>query len=437
MPEILSNRNSKICDRLERPWCGECAKIGSTDCIDHGGHLSEDTSVLGKRLGHDAFGDFRREFEFGGMWDKNPLKPQTKRPNAASSNPFSDREAFLRLPTPELIVRPASSGLAIPPPTKFAIKPIPSVPIKPTASVPANVPAVAVPSTESAVVDNDPSTPSDLAREQGPVDPDTDENGCKEGGVRFRENLGKFVVEYRPPRFKWKLWMGTYATVEEGRRACDCARFYAGQDKGGFYFKDSPALFGDLGPLNRPFSVVSKDVKDKAFNVELKKRAKQVIKKVLDAQRVKQSVDVTRPTVKKPLPDAIVQGLQVLTARTNGRSDRLSSSSQESLPNSAVVDSGHEENELAESVQHEVASGALDACVPHTNLDHYTNLGPLSETSAFDPEFAPTSVLVSSFMLTSDHHDLPGCLQSSLDFAEDFDDYELSYVKLWNHDELP
>jgi hypothetical protein len=245
-------------------------------------------------------------------------------------------------------------------------------------------------------------------------------------------------VEYRPPRFKWKLWMGTYATVEEGRRACDCARFYAGQEKGGFYFKDSPALFGDLGPLNRPFTLVSKDVKDKAFNVELKKRAKQVIRKVLDAQRGKPSVDVTRPTVKKPLPDAIVQSLQVLGARTNGRSDRLSSSSQESLPNSqesycsrlnsTVVDSGHGEHKIAEFAQQEVASAALEAGDALTNLDHFSSLVPLSDPTLYS-EFSS---------MNSEHHDLPGCIHSSLDFADDFaDDFDLSYVKLWNHDELP
>jgi hypothetical protein len=197
--------------------------------------------------------------------------------------------------------------------------------------------------------------------------------------------------------------------------------------------------------------MVSKDVKDKAFNVELKKRAKQVIRKVLDAQRGRQSVDATRPAVKKPLPEAIVQ---VLSARTNGRSERLSSASsdslpitQESLPSSAVVDSGladsgqadsgHEENELAESAQPEVASGALCAGDPQSDLDHYTNLRSLSDTPSFDPEFSPSSVLVSSFMLNPDHHDLQGCLQSPLDFPEDFDDFELPYVKLWNHDELP
>lgn len=276
-----------------------------------------------------------------------------------------------------------------------------------------------------------------MCREQGPADPDNDENGCKEGGVRFRENLGKYVVEYRPPRFKWKLWMGTYATVEEGRRACDCARFYAGQDKGGFYFKDSPALFGDLGPLNRPFTLVSKDVKDKAFNVELKKRAKQVIRKVLDAQRGKQSVDVTRPTVKKPLPDAIVQSLQGLGARTNGRSDRLSSSSPESLPNSAVADSGHEENELAESAQQEVASAALDTGDRLTNLDPFTNLDSLSDAYTLNPDFSSSSVFIPSFnMINLDHHDLQGCIQGSLDFADDFID-DFDYVKLWNHDGIP
>ena len=82
--------------------------------------------------------------------------------------------------------------------------------------------------------------------------------------------------------------MGTYMTVEEGRRACDCARFYAGQEKGGFYFKDSPSLFEQQGPLSRPFCNVSKEFRDKLFNQELKRRAKQVIKQDNEAKAASQ-----------------------------------------------------------------------------------------------------------------------------------------------------
>jgi hypothetical protein len=108
-------------------------------------------------------------------------------------------------------------------------------------------------------------------------DSDIGDKGKEIGRVRYRENLGKYAAEYRSPHFKWKLWMGTYSTIDEARRAWDCAQFYAGQNKGEFYFKDSPALFAELGPLNRPLTSVSKKFKDRAFNVELKKRAKQVI----------------------------------------------------------------------------------------------------------------------------------------------------------------
>lgn len=57
------------------------------------------------------------------------------------------------------------------------------------------------------------------------------------------------------------------------------------------YFTDSPAWFGKLGPLNRPFTTVSRDVKDKAFNVELKRRAKLAIRNLLDAQGAPQTVE--------------------------------------------------------------------------------------------------------------------------------------------------
>jgi hypothetical protein len=228
--------------------------------------------------------------------------------------------------------------------------------------------------------------------------------------------------------------MGTYATVDEGRRACDCARFYAGQDKGGFYFKDSPALFSELGPLNRPFSLVSKDVKDKAFNVELKKRAKLVIRKVLDAQRAKQSVDVSRPSVTIPLPDAIVQQV-VLGARTANRDtsrdancDNFPSSNQESPLSSGVIDPAHEENEVAEeSAQQEVAS-ATDACDPYASLDPFTNPGSLPEPS-FDylsGVFTPGFNMVPDIPFPSS-----ACTQSSLDFA---DDLVGDVIELWHHD---
>lgn len=101
----------------------------------------------------------------------------------------------------------------------------------------------------------------------------------REGGVRYRVKLRKYVVEYRPSRFKWKLWMGTYSSLQDGRRAYDCAVFYAGQGKGNYYFRNSPELFKNLGPLERPFHMVSKDIRDKPFNVEVKKRAKEVIKR--------------------------------------------------------------------------------------------------------------------------------------------------------------
>lgn len=138
--------------------------------------------------------------------------------------------------------------------------------------------------------------PDEINLEQG-----ENEDYREDGEVRFRENLGKYVAEYRPQHFMWKMWMGTYATVEEARRACDCARFYAGEDKGGFYFKDSPSLFAELGPLNRPFTSVSKDVKDKAFNIEVKKRVKQVIRKVKDAQISSDNVQSTSSQQLKPL----------------------------------------------------------------------------------------------------------------------------------------
>ncbi|XP_024392441.1 uncharacterized protein [Physcomitrium patens] len=280
MPEILPSGNTKIINSLR---CFECARSGSTDCIDHGGNPSEDsfTSVLGKRqVFLCSTTDFQGFCKDGG---KNPFTHSTKRLVAASS----------ALSRTEL--SSTSPKVVIPTPTRPSVSLPPVAPVAPVASVAPETPTV---SSQGASTPSGSDTPSDHGREQvvDRTDQDIDDSSCKEGGVRYRESVGKYVVEYRPTRFKWKLWMGTYSTVDEGRRACDCARFYAGQDKGGFYFKDSPALFGELGPLNRPFTLVSKETKDRAFNAELKNRAKIVIRKVFDAQRGKKVVDVSRPS---------------------------------------------------------------------------------------------------------------------------------------------
>lgn len=283
---------------------------------------------------------------------------------------------------------------------------------------------------------------------------DNDDTGCKEGGVRFRENLGKYVVEYRPPRFKWKLWMGTYATVDEGRRACDCARYYAGQDKGGFYFKDSPALFEELGDLNRPFSLVSKDVKDKAFNVELKRRAKLVIRNVLDAQRAKQPADVTRASVTMPLPSHIVHQVISANARTNPANNYKSDNVPNSSPaSSGVIDPVHEESEVvsepaqqpqlqevAESAQQqqqqEVASATAqtdaDAVAAADAIDPFANLGPLEPSLLFTNDYSwNPGFTIPSFSSVPDIQ-LPFPLQSNLDFDESSSDAH--FVELWQHD---
>ena len=165
-----------------------------------------------------------------------------------------------------------------------------------------------------------------------------DEENCLQGGgVRYRENLKKYVVEYRPSRFKWKLWMGTYPTQRDGQRAYDCAKYYAGQEKGKFYFADSPGLFAQLGPLTRPFSVVSRENKDKAFAHELKKRAKEVIKKENDSKSNKLQKPQSRAQTASPIahPSSMLQdvehmlrGNQTPTA-SHQIFDHLSTSSQE------------------------------------------------------------------------------------------------------------
>lgn len=175
MPELLKSRNNQVCQSLDK-YCEECARTGSTDCIDHGGPLSEDTSVLGKRMGPDAFDDFMQAW--GRDEKAGPFKPLSKRPIPASSKIFSnDRDSFSTL-FPKVVTptRPtSSSGYGVPAPAPKLVSPRmapPSsifgvqsppkfiAPIKPAATVPAT-PAVAVPNTESATESN---TPSDHCR---------------------------------------------------------------------------------------------------------------------------------------------------------------------------------------------------------------------------------------------------------------------------------
>jgi hypothetical protein len=478
MPEIQKTRNNQVCQRLDK-YCEECARIGSTDCIDHGGPLSEDTSVLGKRLGADVFNDYmlgwNREEPKGGSF-----KPQLKRPTIPApvkpvsndrdmskffdnyrdiskifgndrsnyNSPFPTRPApsssYVVPPAPKLVTTPSmpapSSTFGTPSPPKFV------TPIKPAASVPVPAPVVAEEVIEAATPKSHDTT--DLCRDE--KHDDNDDTGCKEGGVRFRENLGKYVVEYRPPRFKWKLWMGTYATVDEGRRACDCARYYAGQDKGGFYFKDSPALFEELGDLNRPFSLVSKDVKDKAFNVELKRRAKLVIRNVQDAQRAKQPADVARPSVTMSLPTHIVQQVVRANARTNPANNKNESIPNFSPASSGVIDPVHEENEVvsepAQQQQQEVAESAqqqqevasatalidADAAAAADAIDPFANLCPLEPSLLFTNDYSwNPGFTIPSFNSVPDIQ-LPFPLQSSLDFDESSSDAH--FVELWQHD---
>lgn len=286
--------------------------------------------------------------------------------------------------------------------------------------------------------------------------------------MRYRENLRKFVVEYRPPRFKWKLWMGTYLTIDEGRRACDCARYYAGHDKGGFYFKDSPALFQELGPLNRPFTLVNKDFKDKAFNMELKKRAKLVIKKVLDAQRANQVVDVSRPTPSMPLSKAdIEQRLLAPNARANPSYrnsaahdplsvvDRLPTSRQESVAKPgparepfAIIDGlptssqeslsisypeyerlsscSQESSEITGSRHEEAGVAQCPIGITLEAGDTYAGLDPLDAT--LDPREFVTA-FIDGYNIVLDHHPSASNMDNYVDDAENAFD-----VQLWHHE---
>ncbi|XP_024369434.1 uncharacterized protein [Physcomitrium patens] len=446
MPEILPHGNNRVIKSLNK-FCEECARHGCTDCIDHGGVPSEDTvtSVLGKR--HGSYRDAYVDFLIARDDVKNLFSPSLKRSV------------------------PPSSGLSRTDILSHPLKQVfPTVPAVSTPSALHLEPATPAVSCEISPSSSGPDTPSDHSRDKlhDKIDQDNDDTGYREGGVRYRENLRKFVVEYRPPRFKWKLWMGTYLTIDEGRRACDCARYYAGHDKGGFYFKDSPALFQELGPLNRPFTLVNKDFKDKAFNMELKKRAKLVIKKVLDAQRANQVVDVSRPTPSMPLSKAdIEQRLLAPNARANPSYrnsaahdplsvvDRLPTSRQESVAKPgparepfAIIDGlptssqeslsisypeyerlsscSQESSEITGSRHEEAGVAQCPIGITLEAGDTYAGLDPLDAT--LDPREFVTA-FIDGYNIVLDHHPSASNMDNYVDDAENAFD-----VQLWHHE---
>lgn len=60
-------------------------------------------------------------------------------------------------------------------------------------------------------------------------------------GVRYREELNKYVSEIRPTRCSKKIWLGTYDTAEEAARAFDIGNLCCKKNLP-LNFEDSPSM---------------------------------------------------------------------------------------------------------------------------------------------------------------------------------------------------
>lgn len=101
-------------------------------------------------------------------------------------------------------------------------------------------------------------------------------------GIAFRKARG-YTVEIRPPKFKKKIWMGTYKRETHARIARDMLTYCTEshptpQD---FNFEYSPKVFDHLTKLDTPFESLHPSCTGdahKKFGQELKKNVKEYIK---------------------------------------------------------------------------------------------------------------------------------------------------------------
>jgi len=101
-------------------------------------------------------------------------------------------------------------------------------------------------------------------------------------GIAFRKPRG-YTVEIRPPKFKRKIWMGTYKRETDARIARDLFTYYTESETTpqDFNFECSPKVFDDLKKLDTPFESLHPSCTDDAhlkFGQELRKNVKKCIK---------------------------------------------------------------------------------------------------------------------------------------------------------------
>ncbi len=284
------------------------------------------------------------------------------------------------------------------------------------------------------------------------------------GGVRFRSNLNKYVVEHRPSKFKWKLWMGTYLDLEQGKRAIDAARYYTGQENGPFWFADSPAIFREQGPLLRLFPSISKEVKDKQFAQDVKRRAKAAVRKDIQAHKlaakqitvqqeavISSSVveDVERGLLCPVVPSIGFDSIPPILTPTTATSSLGIFSNFEDWDEEFELEEHfgillEEENQESDVVQDddvtvEVSVSSMNNLVAAAQDDQVIDQWLYPEfvccASAEVQKFSP---LIPSFELDFDNcefgaHEADHNLRSSLDYMLSGDDGDDTDIQLWDH----
>jgi len=280
------------------------------------------------------------------------------------------------------------------------------------------------------------------------------------GGVRFRNNLKKFVVEHRPSKFKWKLWMGTYPNLEQGKRAIDAARFYTGQENGHFWFTDSPAIFREQGPLPRPFASISKEVKDKQFTQDVKRRAKAAVRKDIQAGKlaakqiaVQQEAVISSSVVERGLlcpvvpsigfdsiPPILTPSTATFNADSLGIFSNLEDWDEEFELEEHLGIPLEEENQESDVVQDvELSVNSMNNLVAAAQDDQVINQWLYPDfVCCASSEVQKFYALIPSFELDFNNyefgaHEADHNLRSSLDYMLSGDDGDDSDIQLWDH----
>ena len=149
------------------------------------------------------------------------------------------------------------------------------------------------------------------------VRPPRTEAGTEYRGVRYREELNKYVTEIRPARSSKKIWLGTYDTAEVAARAFDIGNLCCKKNLP-LNFPDSPRM------LKRISSQLSPDEARSAIAKLAKEVARVVINSTSDGETIKRKEvdraaalkahELVQIKAEEPLPKPEFQALHLESA---------------------------------------------------------------------------------------------------------------------------